>query len=213
MKFEAILLDMDGLMFDTETYNDLAWAKACEQTGYSITEEILTLTRGVNSKKSKEIMLEHLGKDFPYDKIHSLVRTYWYGMLDEHVPHKEGLLNFLNSAKEKNYKIAVASSTKKEQVIKNLKKANVYDFIDIIACGDEVRNSKPAPDIFLLAAQRLGVSAQNCLVLEDSFNGVRAGHAAKCTVIMVPDKDQPDETISALPYKIEKNLNEVIQYL
>ena len=86
-------------------------------------------------------------------------------------------------------------------------------YIDEFASGAEVKNGKPAPDVFLLAAERLGVRPEDCLVLEDSKAGVIAGSEAGAKVIMVPDMFEPDEVCKEKAHKIVKNLGEVIKLL
>ncbi len=211
--FEALLLDMDGLMFDTETYSDIAWQEAAQKLNMQIGEYEFALMRGKNEHEIKKLMTQHYKNESLANEMLELSNEIWLQKLSINVPHKEGLLNLLQFAKSKNIKMAVASSTKRQIVISNLKKAGVYEYISAIAAGDEVENSKPAPDIFLLAAQRLFVNAQNCLVLEDSPNGVRAAKSAECTVIMVPDKEAPTNEIKQLCYKVVNTLNDVVTQL
>ncbi len=92
-------------------------------------------------------------------------------------------------------------------------KTKLRKYIDKIASGQEVSNGKPAPDVFLLAAERLGVKPENCLVLEDSKSGIKAGRASGATVFMIPDMFKPDEECLEIANRILKNLGEVISIL
>ena len=98
-------------------------------------------------------------------------------------------------------------------ILNNMEKTGLVKYIDKFASGAEVRNGKPAPDVFLLAAERLGIRAAECLVLEDSKAGVIAGSSAGAKVIMVPDMFEPDEVCKEKAYKIVENLGEVIKLL
>ena len=126
------------------------------------------------------------------------------------MPYIEELLKYL---KESNYKVTVASSSNMDHIINNMEKTGLKKYIDEFASGAEVENGKPAPDIFLLAAERLGVKPENCLVLEDSKAGVIAGSSAGAKVIMVPDMFSPDEECKGRTYRIVGNLGEVISVL
>ena len=126
------------------------------------------------------------------------------------MPYIEELLKYL---KESNYKVAVASSSNIDHIINNMEKTGLKKYIDKFASGAEVENGKPAPDVFLLAAERLGVKPEECLVLEDSKAGVIAGNSAGAKVIMVPDMFEPDEVCKEKAYKIVENLGEVIKLL
>lgn len=111
-----------------------------------------------------------------------------YG-LDEK-PGVRAILLFLRSH---NYKIAVASSSGKDIIKRNLQRSGLEKFFDVVTSGTEVSHGKPEPDVFLLAARRLGLNPQECYVFEDSLNGVKAGMAAGCVTVMVPDMVQPPE--------------------
>jgi beta-phosphoglucomutase-like phosphatase (HAD superfamily) len=97
--------------------------------------------------------------------------------------------------------------------VRCLSGAGLVDRFDAIVTGDEVPNGKPAPDIFLLAAGRLGVEPAACLVLEDSHNGIRAAHAAGCIPVMVPDLLGPTEEIERLAYRVLPSLANVAELL
>ena len=105
--------------------------------------------------------------------------------------------------------MAVASGSRKEMLLHNLKKAGIYDMFDAIASGHEVEHGKPAPDVFLLAAERLGLKPEECYVIEDGANGVRAGAAAGCDVIMVPDLVEADDEMRKITVGIFDSLSEV----
>ena len=126
------------------------------------------------------------------------------------MPYIEELLKYL---KDSNYKVAVASSSNMNHIINNMEKTGLKKYIDEFASGAEVKNGKPAPDVFLLAAKRLGVKPEECLVLEDSKAGVMAGSSAGAKVIMIPDMFKPDEVCKEKAYRIVNNLGEVISIL
>ncbi len=213
MEYKAIILDMDGLMFDTERLSDEMWLSISEREKFPILPADLGLLRGKSKKAGKADFFKKFGEDFPYDKVCDEVEAKISAIMKTQVPIKAGLIDFLEAAKSKGVPIAVASSTHRKMVEQNLKIADVAKYISVIATGDEVENSKPAPDIFLLAAQRLGVEAHECIAFEDSPNGVRSATAAGCSTVMIPDREQPTPELKRLSAYVVENLDEAIALL
>ncbi len=213
MEYKAILLDMDGLMFDTERMSDEIWMEICAKEKYPVTPMHLKHIRGQNKQGCKNTFTNFFGNQFPYDDITAQIRDRMEAQLNEHVPIKTGLVEFLQAAHAKGIPMAVASSTNRDKVIRNLKKANVEQYIDVIVGGDEIENSKPSPDIFILAAQRLGVKAEDCIAFEDSYNGVKSANAAGCYTVMIPDREPADAEMKRLSSYIVENLNEAISLI
>lgn len=214
---KAVLFDMDGLMFDTEKLSTQAYIKAAEKQGYKMSVEETHLVLGFNVESTYKFFEQYFEKldngvdgkklvDYHYEYIENILYTKG----PDKMPYLEELLDYL---KENNYKIAVASSSDLDHIKNNLEKTEVKHYIDVIASGEEVKNGKPAPDVFLLAAERLNISPENCLVLEDSKFGIQAANSANMRVIMVPDSIKPDEEIKKLTYKIVANLSEVVTIL
>ena len=114
------------------------------------------------------------------------------------MPCKPGLKELLALLESRGMPRIVASSSPRSMIEQNLQTTGTARYFHDVVCGADVKRSKPAPDIFLEAARRLELDIHDCLVLEDSFNGVRAGHAAGAVTVMVPDLAQPDEEIRQL---------------
>ena len=129
------------------------------------------------------------------------------------VPKKKGLDELLAYLKGRGLPMAIGSSTKSPLVKRNLNMAGVAGYFSQIAAGEMVTRCKPAPELFLLAAKLLDLPPQNCLVLEDSFNGVRAGRAAGCITVMVPDLSAPTQEILALCDGCCEDLKQVIGWI
>ena len=109
------------------------------------------------------------------------------------IPLKEGVRSFLLRAREKNYKMAIASSNSRVLVEEFLKKEGIDEFIDTIVSSDEAANGKPAPDVYLMAAKKLGLKNSECFVFEDIPDGIRAGKAAGCRVCAMEDRFSADK--------------------
>lgn len=114
------------------------------------------------------------------------------------VPCKKGLKELLAALEDMGLPRIVASSSPRNMIEMNLQTTGTARYFHDVVSGTEVAHSKPAPDTFLVAAKKLHLDPHDCLVLEDSFNGVRAGRAAGCVTVMVPDLMQPTEEIAQL---------------
>ena len=130
-----------------------------------------------------------------------------------YVPEKPGCREILHFFREHGYKIAMGSSSRITRIEGNLHQTGLRDAFDAIAGGDEVEHGKPEPDVFLLAASRLGVDPRDCYVFEDSPNGVRAGVKVGMRTIMVPDLMPVTDDLIPIAYGIFKNLSEAQEFL
>ena len=129
-------------------------------------------------------------------------------------PIKEGVFPLLRFLQSRNLPLAIATSTKFPNAIKKLESTNLLFFFDKVVGGDQVRNSKPEPEIYQKAAQLLGVPVESCLALEDSNNGVRAAHKAGMFVIQIPDMLPPSDLVQTLDRWISvPSLVDVLQLL
>jgi len=215
MDIKAVLFDMDGLMVDTESLATEAFIHSAKKQGYDMTKEETLLVLGFTTKSIYKFWENYFknsdvsGKQL-VDDHYKYIENILFTTGPRKMPYIEELLKYL---KESNYKVAVASSSNMDHIINNMEKTGLKKYIDEFASGAEVENGKPAPDVFLLAAERLGVKPENCLVLEDSKSGVIAGSSAGAKVIMVPDMFSPDEECKERTYRIVGNLGEVISVL
>ena len=194
MKRGAIF-DQDGLMFDTEPIFAQAWAEAGERLGLVLPEGFHAAVTGSGGEAAKRIIRGLLPEADP-DEIMSLTYEISYGIQARTLPEKPGLHEILDFFRANGVKMAVASSSHRAPVERNLEKSGVRPYFDVVVCGEDLSRGKPDPEAFLTAAARLGLPPEDCYVFEDSFNGVRAGHAAGCCTIMIPDLVQPDEELA-----------------
>lgn len=215
MEIKAVLFDMDGLMVDTESLSTEAFINSAKAQGYNMTKEETLKVLGFTKANIYQFWIDYFqgtnvdGKklvDDHYEYIENVLYTVGPGKM----PYVEELLKYL---RENNYKIAVASSSDTADIKNNLEKTKLEKYIDEIASGAEVENGKPAPDVFLLAAKRLGVDAKDCLILEDSKAGIKAGKASGAMVFTVPDMFTVDKECEDTADRILTNLGEVIEIL
>ena len=206
----AVIFDMDGVIFDSERACYNSFKEVCEDEGYPFIEQVYLDCIGVNLKRCQEIFEEAYGAEFDFAQYYALVRRK---MRELRFDIKLGVHEIFAYIKEKQIPTALASSTREESVRRMLNDAGLLAYFDAIVCGDMVSHSKPHPEIFLTAAEKLGFPAEKCYVIEDSFNGIRCAHNAGMHPIMVPDILQPDEEIKGLAEVVLPSLTEVIDYI
>lgn len=201
---------MDGLMFDTERLNNEAWIAAAQKMGKTIQKEMLDSMKGVNRVECDKIMRSWLGEDLNLDYMRTLKQKYTEQYLkDNGVPVKKGLRELLSYLKTHRYTVVLSTSTSENEALRLLKMADVEKYFDHLVFGNMVEKSKPEPDIFLEAVRRAYTKPENCLVLEDSPNGVRAAHAAGCHVVMVPDMVPATEELRTMTDDVVESLEDV----
>ena len=207
---KAVIFDLDGLMFDTESVGHIALKRALAEMGYSLPVEVFNLSIGRTANNTRNQLRTEFGEQFDADRAVALQAVYMDEELETNgLAHKPGLHELLDFLDARHLSKAVASSSPRPYVILRLLHAAIDKRFDAIVCGDEIEHGKPAPDIFLKAASLLDVNPAHCLVLEDSDAGVRAAHAAAMRVIMVPDILSPSEEIQPLATTVCSSLHDV----
>lgn len=207
----GVIFDMDGLLFDTEKVYQEIWHTIAHERGIVLADTFIKDITGTNGNRMCRLIEKYYGVADGNEIINECMQRV-FDALAVYVPKKPGVDEFLKYLKEKNIKIAVASSSSKEQIIRNLKNTETYSYFDAIVSGAEVLNGKPAPDIFILAAKRIGCTPENCYVFEDSENGIRAGKAAGCKAIMIPDMLEPSEEMKEISSGIYTDFFEVMKH-
>lgn len=209
-----IIFDMDGVIFDTERF----WLDCCipasEEMGMEGFAEVYPRCIGVTEPETWRIMMDVYGDRQLLEEMYAKAGEIFHRRYAESgLPVKPGAREILKWIHEQKIPVALASSTKEEIVRKELTDAGLLQYFDTITCGDHVARSKPAPDIFLKAAERLGKAPESCFVIEDSYNGIRAAAAAGTIPLMVPDMLQPTDEIRELTRQIFHDLYEVKEFL
>ena len=211
---KAVIFDMDGVIFDSERIIIELWEDFGEKNNMPHMHDVTIRCVGLNDKATEEVFKEVYGDDYDYRRFQKIISKQYHEMADGgKLPMMIGVREILDYLKDNGYKIALASSTRTEVVTNQLKAANIYGYFDKVVCGDTVTHSKPHPEIFLKAADQLGVDITKVYIIEDSFNGIRAAHAAGAMPIMVPDMIEPDDEMREKAFKILNNLLEVIDFL
>ncbi|OUY07043.1 bifunctional mannitol-1-phosphate dehydrogenase/phosphatase [Acinetobacter populi] len=187
------IFDMDGTMFDTERLRFQTLKQASQELiGQAFSEDYLMSCLGLSAKRAQELAREIYGEQVNYAEIRQyadqleLAHVRQYG-----VPIKSGLVEVLERLRKSGLRMAVATSSKRVIAEEYLINANVYKYFDVVICGDDVEQGKPHPEIFLLAASKLNLQPQQCLMFEDSENGLKSAYATQGHTVLLQDIKVP----------------------
>ena len=195
---QGVIFDMDGLMFDTERIWATLWKPALATLGLTYPEGLDVAARGTSGDSMRKVLRRFLGEDCDPDAIIEALHREAEKAFQAPPPKKPGLDELLCWLSQQNIPMAVASSSRRSSILHHLDCWGLTHYFKALVSGEDVTESKPNPAIFHLAAQKLGTLPRHTLVLEDSFNGVRAGAAGGFVTVMVPDLAQPDQEMCSL---------------
>lgn len=207
---KGAIFDQDGLMFDTEVIFSQAWAQASKKLGLALPEGFRAAVSGSSGEGTRQIIRRYIPEADP-DALMKLTYQISYDIQSRILPEKPGLHEILEFFRSHGVKMAVASSSHRGPIERNLERSGIRAYFDAVVTGEDVSQGKPAPEPFLTAAAQLGLAPSDCYVFEDSFNGVRAGHAAGCFTVMIPDLLPPDQEIAGFYDACCPDLLSVIQ--
>ena len=212
---KAVLFDMDGVIFDTEYFWKKAFYEANKKYDLTLGEDFRKTLCG---KKEKAIR-EEMQKMFPDVNINSYrnyTREIYKHLINvKKVPIKRGFLKLIQYLKNNNYPTALVTSSSKDRVDFLFKKSNldVSKLFDYILTGDQVKIGKPDPFVYTEASKRLGFLPQDCMVIEDSPNGIQSSHSAGCMTIMVVDLIKPTKDLKQMCDNVFYSLNPVLKLI
>ncbi len=201
------IFDMDGLLIDSERLWQEVWHELAAERGITLTERFAAEVCGTGGKQTLAAISHH----FPGADLKELMRECSrraYRREEDGVPLKKGARTILAGLRGMGCRLALASSSPMDRIEHVLGLAGVLDCFEVVASGREVPNGKPAPDVFLLAAERLGAAPEACYVFEDSLSGVEAGWRSGARTIMVPDLVPPTARERERCFGIYRDLDE-----
>lgn len=206
---EAVLFDMDGLLFDTEALWQEALLAAAAEAGLEVPQHVYDGSIGVRRSQCGPLFLTHFGEDFPFTNFHAGWRRHFWIVAEARPALKPGVPELLDLLDTLGLPRAIATSSSAATVERHLAAHGLTGCFDALVCRGDYESGKPAPDPFLKAAERLGVEPCLCLALEDSHVGVRSAAAAGTMTVMVPDLLEPTEALSSLCALVARDLHQV----
>ena len=205
---------MDGVILDTEKLYVRFWCEAANFYGYPMQKHHALSIRSMARVFAIEKLKGYFGEDFDYYAVHSKRIELMDKYIEENgIEAKSGAEQLLLYLKENGYKVALATATAFDRTKTYLERLDLYKYFDEIVCASMVSKGKPEPDIYIYAAQKLGLSPQDCIALEDSQNGIRSASSAGCKTVMVPDLDGPSEETEHLLYDVANGLSDVVRII
>lgn len=187
MKIEAVIFDLDGLMIESEQFNFDVIRRLLEKYGKQVDEAWFEPTIGMDNLETAEFLINATGLHLTPEAFIQEKHNLMIGVLPEVTKPNPGLMDVLGDLVDAQLKLGVASNSFKVYVRTALETLGVYGSFGCVLSADDVEHTKPAPDIYLLAAERLGVPAEKCLALEDSPLGMQAALAAGMACVAIPN--------------------------
>ncbi len=215
LDFKGVIFDMDGLLVDSEKSMTIIYDELFKELDISLPDEYFEGIMGTNRVYERKLMISYVKDEKKVDKFFSRFTERLYQYYRDHkIPLKEGAEELLLWLKEHDIPFALATSSPLEAVELAFtdRKVKISDFKAIVT-GTEVSKSKPDPEIFLKAADKIGVDISDCLVLEDSYSGIRAAMAAKATAILVIDTFVPSEQLRKEIGYVFDSLKQVLELI
>ena len=214
---KAVIFEMDGVIFDSERAYQVCWNIVAKERKLENADEVFYKCIGVNNNQTYMIVEEEYSPKYGKGIADILLRESFSLFRKKYendpLPMKNGVPEILEYLKQSGIPIGLASSTSKRNVDQELGNAGLTAYFDHITGGDAVAISKPNPEIYLIACREMGIEPHEAIAIEDSYNGIRAAHAAGMHPVMVPDMIAPDDEMKKLSEVICKDLCEVKQYL
>lgn len=211
-KRQAIIFDMDGLMVDSEPLARQAWDQVLQVYGYRMTDDVYRQMIGLRSDYAVDFVIQNYSIPLKKEEMLTQKAAIFHELRAQGVPALPGLMPLHDEIRKRKIPWAVATSSPREHANIILAQLGLSNACQAIAAGNEVSNSKPAPDIYLLAAKRLGVDPTVCLALEDSKPGCQAAAAAGMKVIAIPN-GETKTAVFACASICYASLNEVVRDL
>jgi HAD superfamily hydrolase (TIGR01509 family) len=213
-ELKGVIFDMDGLIFDSERLFFRHKQTVARDYGYEITEEQYCETLGLTGDTLMNRLHLQYGESYPAEEISQKTRqSMMAAVAKDGLPIKDGIVALLKFLEKNHIPCAIASSTHLRYIKEYLRQTGLQNYFAAIIGGDMIAHSKPAPDIFLKAADGIQCAPEHALVLEDSENGIRAAQRAHIPVICIPDMKYPAQEYIELTFALVENAREVIKML
>jgi HAD superfamily hydrolase (TIGR01509 family) len=200
---------MDGLLLDTERIYAAAVMGAGRAVGFEVPAQLCHAMIGIPGSECDIMMRTHFGPTFPMAEYTAKCSALITDLTEAGIPLKPGAAELIDALSRRNIPTAIATSSGRRTAMRHLQTAGLLERFDLVVTRDDVAHGKLRPDLFIKAAEGLGIEARHCLALEDSHNGVRSAHATGTMPVMVPDIVPPSDEIRAMCVAIVGSLHDV----
>lgn len=211
---DGIIFDMDGVIFDTESLGLRSWQALADKYNLGDIRQNAMKCIGRSTTDTIKILEECYGNIVSVNNLYNECRVLFQKFIkEEGMPLKPGAAELLSFLKENGVKVGLASSTSYKTVVSQLTDAGLISYFQVIVGGDMIENSKPKPDIYLLACKKLDVRPEKTVSVEDSLNGIKSAYSAGMIPVMVPDLIKPDDKIRSMTNDVMDSLLDVLAYI
>lgn len=212
---KAVIFDLDGTLIDTEKYYRINWPKAFEHFGYKMSDEQYLSIRSLGKPFIYETLKNYSGDpDFDYDSVVAYRTKLMEESLNQNgIELKKGACELLSFLKNKGITIAIATASPVERARAYLEKTGIQNYFDRIISARNMKEGKPSPDVYQFAVKELGLTAEECIAVEDSPNGVLSASRASLKVIMVPDLTPADSNLKKNLFAQVESLDKIISLI
>lgn len=213
MKIKGIIFDLDGILFDSEYYQWQGWVEPLREFGIELTKEMYLKYAGKGGKQIDAELIQDFNLPLQEGELWArkkvLIEKWFNEKAMPLMPYaKEAVEYFINDPR---FKVALCSGGDREEIITKLEKNDFLKYFPIIAAGSDVKESKPSPDIYLLAIKLLDLDSNNCLAFEDTQYGLQAAKSAGAFCFAIPN-EYSDKQDFSLADKILTSLNDAVEY-
>ena len=211
MKINAVIFDMDGVIFETEKLAQESWRLVAKEFGVPVGDDFMTMLLGMSHTGILDVYAKYFGDYELGSRIYNWRKVFMNDSIEKNgVPVKPGVRELFAYLRETGLPMALATSSYRPNVERLFRVTALENPFSVVITGDTLEHSKPDPEIFLRAAQGLNVPINECLIIEDSYNGIIAGSAAGAVTVMVPDMVQPTPEIRARAFAVCDSLVDII---
>lgn len=208
--FSAVILDMDGLVLDTESTYRIAWQRAAQTMGFKIDDEFCLGLSGCHGDEVERKLTEMIGSVEKTTEFHHRSAECWRGYVKKHgIEVKPGFSNLLETLRRQKVPYCLATNSKRANALDCLALAGIENAFSMIVSRDDVLHGKPSPDIYLKAASVLKLRPDQCIAVEDSFTGIISASWAGVCPVLIPDNGEPSKKSRLLARFVLDSLEEL----